>query len=117
VDLSAEDRQPRPGKSAAANIRINIVTDGKTWERNIVHTGLNCWISLWVSGLPEGAAKADIKVRLGGEDLPVVFLSEADPEGLRQINATLPSDAQPGDYSVSVGLGGTTSVPFPVRLV
>ncbi|MGA2595007.1 MAG: DUF1698 domain-containing protein [Bryobacteraceae bacterium] len=117
VDLSPEDRQPRAGRTEASNIRIAIVTDGKTWERNLVHTGLNCWISLWVSGLPEGAAKADIKVRLGSEDLPVVFLSEADPEGLRQVNATLPSGAQPGAYSLSVGLGETVSAPFPVRLV
>ena len=49
--------------------------------------------------------------------LPAVFLSEPDPEGLRQINAMLPSGAQPGDCGVSVGFGGAVSAPVAVRLV
>jgi hypothetical protein len=49
-------RRPASRKRlVASKIRIAIVTDGKTWERNLVHTGLDSCISLWVSGLPEGA--------------------------------------------------------------
>jgi tRNA (mo5U34)-methyltransferase len=117
VDLSAEERRRRPARPEGCDIRIAIVTDGKTWERNLVHTGLQSCISLWVSGLPEEAARDGIAVWLDGDDLPAVFLSEPDPQGLRQINAMLPSGAQPGDYSVSAGFGGAISPSVPVKLV
>ena len=116
VDLSAaERRQPPP--NAASEIRIAIATDGKTWERNLVHTGLGSCISLWVAGLPEGAGKEDVAVWLDGDELPAIFLSEPDPQGLRQVNAMLPTGAQPGDYAVSAGCAGAVSLPVPVRLV
>jgi len=117
VNLSDQDRRQPPRKTEAPDISIAIVTDGKTWERNLVHTGLHTWVSLWLSGLPEGAGKGDIQVRLDADYLPVVFLSEADPQGLRQINAMLPPGAQPGDYLISAGLGDTISPPVAVRLV
>jgi tRNA (mo5U34)-methyltransferase len=116
VDLSAEERRQCP-RGEASNIRIAIVTDGKTWERNVVHTGLHSCISLWVAGLPEGVARDGMAVWLDGDDLPAVFLSEPDPQGLRQINAMLPSGAQPGEYSVSAACGDAVSAPVPVRLV
>jgi uncharacterized protein (TIGR03437 family) len=67
--------------------------------------------------LPEEAASDGIAVWLNSDDLPAVFLSEPDPQGLRQINAMLPSGAQPGEYSVSAGFGGAVSAPVPVKLV
>jgi tRNA (mo5U34)-methyltransferase len=117
VDLTAGQRRERPTPAAVDAIRIAIVTDGKTWERNLVHTGLGSCISLWVSGLPEDAARDGIAVWLDGDQLPAVFLSEPDPQGLRQINAMLPSGVQPGDYSVSAAFGTAVSAPAPVRLV
>jgi tRNA (mo5U34)-methyltransferase len=117
VDLSAVERRQHPDSAEASNIRVAIVTDGKTWERNLIHTGLHSCISLWVSGLPEGAARDHVSVWLDGDGLPAVFLSEPDAQGLRQINAMLPTGAQPGDYSVSAGFADTVSAPVPVRLV
>jgi tRNA (mo5U34)-methyltransferase len=117
VDLSAEQRRACPAGREVSGLRVAIVTDGKTWERNLVHTGLHSCISLWVAGLPEEAARAEIAVWLGSDELPAVFLSEPDPQGLRQINAMLPSGAQPGDCSVSVAFGDIHSAPVPVRLV
>ncbi len=117
VDLSPVDRQQKPGRTGAAGIRVAIVTDGKTWERNLVHTGVDSCISLWVSGLPEDAARAGITVWLGSNDLPAVFLSETDPQGLRQINAMLPSGVQPGNYQVAVGFLDSMSGAVPVRLI
>jgi tRNA (mo5U34)-methyltransferase len=117
VDLSAEERRWRPTLAEASNLHLAIVTDGKTWERNLVHAGLGSSISLWVSGLPEEAARDGIAVWLDGDGLPATFLSEPDPQGLRQINAMLPTGVQPGDYSVSAGFGGAVSAPVPVRLV
>ena len=121
VDLSPEQRRQRPACPQASNIRIAIVTDGKTWERNLihigVHTGLDSCISLWVSGLPEEAASSGVAVWLDGDDLPAVFLSQPDAQGLRQINAMLPSGAQPGGYTVAVAFQDTVSEAVPVRLV
>jgi tRNA (mo5U34)-methyltransferase len=116
VDLS-EDERRRPPRAAPADLRIAIVTDGKTWERNIIHTGLGSCVSLWVAGMPADALKDDVAVWLDGDDLPAVFLSEPDPQGLRQANAMLPSGSRPGDYSVSAGFGGAVSAPVQVRLV
>jgi len=117
VDLSAEQRRQRPPRAETSEVRIHIVTDGKTWERNLVHTGVNSCISLWVSGLPEDADKTAVAVWLDGDDLPAVFLSEPDPQGLRQINAMVPQAARPGEHTVAAGFGGAISAPVPVRLV
>jgi tRNA (mo5U34)-methyltransferase len=117
IDLTSEQRrQPHAGPEAA-DIHIAIVTDGRTWERNLVHAGPQSGISLWVSGLPEAADRDSVTVWLGGSDLPAAFLSEPDPQGLRQINAMLPSGAEPGDYSVSLGFRDAVSAAVPVRLV
>jgi tRNA (mo5U34)-methyltransferase len=116
VDLSAGERRARAAHTEACDIRIEIATDGKTWERNLIHTGMGSCISLWVSGLPESAARDGVVVWLDGDGLPAVFLSEPDPQGLRQINAMLPTGAQPGDYLVSAGFQGAVSAPVSVRL-
>jgi hypothetical protein len=117
VDLSVEERQQLPGRTEVSDIRIATVTDGRTWERNLVHDGINSCISLWVSGLPEGTTKAGIAVWLAGHELPAIFLSEADPQGLRQINAMRPSGVQPGDYTVAVGFQNVVSEAVPVKLL
>jgi hypothetical protein len=119
VDLSPEQRRQRPSRSEVSDIRIDIdtVTDGKTWERNLIHTGLNSSLSLWVSGIPEGATRDGIAIWLDGDDLPAIFLSEPDPAGLRQVNAMLPSGVQPGEYSLSAGFGDAVSEAVAVRLV
>jgi tRNA (mo5U34)-methyltransferase len=120
VDLPLADLEHSRWPADSTDARdphIAIVTDGQTWERNLVHTGIGGCISLWVSGLPEDAAKDAVNVRLGASDLPVVFVSEADPQGLRQINAMLPPGAEPGDYAVAVSFAGQISDSVPVKLV
>jgi hypothetical protein len=115
VDLPSEQRR-RPAGPVDADIRVAIVTDGKTWERNLVRTGIGSCISLWVSGLPAAVARDAIAVSLDGDDLPALFLSGPDPQGLRQVNAMLPSGAQPGGYAVAVAFRGTISDSVPVNL-
>ncbi len=118
VDLSAEDRKQLPGDIDAAKIRIAVVTDGRTWERSLIRTGLNACLSLWASGLPESVAEAAITVRLGDRELPAVFLSEADPQGLRQVNAILPQGLPPGDWrAVAVRVRESVSEAVAVKLI
>jgi tRNA (mo5U34)-methyltransferase len=117
VDRTAAQRRQRPACAAASNVRIAIATDGKTWERNLIHTGIQSCISLWVSGLPADARRDAIAVWLDGDDLPALFLSPADAQGQRQINAMLPSGTPPGDYAVAVAFQDRVSETVPVRLV
>ncbi len=117
VDLSAEHRHLQPAGTAASRVVIAIVTDGKTWERNLVHTGIGSCMSLWVSGLPDHADRSSVTVSLDGNDLPAIFLSEADLQGLRQVNAMLPSGTRPGEYTVAVTCSDAMSEAVPVRLV
>ncbi|MFN7997392.1 MAG: DUF1698 domain-containing protein [Bryobacteraceae bacterium] len=117
VDLTPELRSAGASGEPVSDIRIDIVTDGKTWERNLVHTGVNSCVSVWVAGLPESALKDDLTVWLAGDELPAVFLSEPDAKGLRQINAMLPAGKQPAETTVAVALGTTVSGAVPVRLI
>jgi hypothetical protein len=117
VDVSPEQHRQPPGRSESADIRIAIVTDGKTWERNLIHTGKDSCISLWISGLPADAARDGIAVWLNGDDLPALFLSAPDLQGLRQVNAMLPSGARPGDYAVAIAFRDDVSAAVPVKLV
>jgi tRNA (mo5U34)-methyltransferase len=117
VDLTDEERQARRSEPAAANVRIELVTDGRSWERSRVRVGPGSCVSLWVSGIPEGAGRNDIAVRLNGADLPAIFLSEPDKQGLRQVNALLPSGLHPGDASIALRYRQTESPAVGILLV
>jgi tRNA (mo5U34)-methyltransferase len=118
VDVSEEERQRRTlATPGGAEIRIEIVADGKTWERNQVRTRQDACISLWVRGMPEGSRADGVLVRLGGNDLPCIFLSEPDPAGLRQVNALLPPGLAPGRMNVNLVMGDVVSAPAIVEVV
>jgi tRNA (mo5U34)-methyltransferase len=116
VDLSLDERRRHPASPEPANIRIATVTDGRTWERNLIHTGTGSCVSLWVAGLPPDAARDAVTVSLDDGDLPAAFLSQPDAQGLRQVNAMLPSGAPPGDYAVAVAFRDMASEAVPVKL-
>jgi len=115
VDLSRQERR-RPGAISRA-VAIAGVTDGKTYQSNRVNTGAESCLSLWASGIAEDANQADISIRLDGADLPATYLSTRDERGLRQINAMLPPQMEPGEYSVTVALRGQESPPAAIELV
>ena len=54
--------------------------------------------------------------RLNGTDLPATFLSEPDREGLRQVNALLPSGLEPGEAEVRLAFREAESAPVSIRL-
>jgi tRNA (mo5U34)-methyltransferase len=118
VDVSEEARRElslaTPG---GAEIAIEIVADGKSWERNQVRTRQDACISLWVRGIPESCRADRVLVRLGGHDLPCVFLSETDPAGLRQVNALLPPGLAPGQTDVNLVVGEAVSPPRVVEVI
>jgi tRNA (mo5U34)-methyltransferase len=112
VDLPRSDRRAATGSES---LRIHRVTDGKTYEPSRVRTGVpESSVSAWVVGIVEGA---QISLRLDGVDLPATYVSEPEPDGVRQINAMIPVGTEPGEYWVSVRCGAIESKPVMVQLV
>jgi tRNA (mo5U34)-methyltransferase len=113
VDLPRAGRTHGPLSSLIA---IDGVTDGKTYERNRVKTGVESCVSVWASGFPSDAAKCDVTLRLDGADLPAVYFSAPDDRGIRQINAMLPPGMEPGRYSLAVCFRGGESRADAIEL-
>ena len=104
IDLPREARVCQP---TSAGFKIQIVCDGRTWERNQVRAGLGASVSAWVSGLPDGIRRSEISFRLDGADLPASFVTPVDCEsgeerGMKQINAMVPAGLEPGEYQLTV---------------
>ena len=107
----------RPGTTVENGFEIKSVADGRTWERNLVRMRPDASISLWVLGLPPECGASDVIVRLSGNDLPSLFVSEPDPAGLRQINALVPSGLRAGKTFVSVAVGSSIAEPVHLEIV
>jgi tRNA (mo5U34)-methyltransferase len=108
VGVPASERHPT---TVDNGFEIKSVGDGRTWERNQVRMRPDACISLWVLGLPPMCSAADVIVRLNGNDLPSLFVSEPDSQGLRQINALVPSSVRAGKTSVSIAVGASVAEP------
>jgi uncharacterized protein (TIGR03437 family) len=112
---------PTPEDTAAiaeaAALEVTIVADGRDWRRNQVRLGRDAVVSLWVRGIPEVAARKRVNVTIGGRALQVVFLSAADDDGVRQVNALVPGDLKPGDDELVVRYGEIVSAPARIRAV
>ncbi len=101
VDVPESERRAAATPSSP-ELRIQLVTDGKNWERYRVHTGPEACVSLWVRGLPDPCDRAAVRVRLNGADLPAIFVSSHDREGLTQVNALVPAGLAPGRASIAL---------------
>jgi tRNA (mo5U34)-methyltransferase len=100
VDVPREARVCNP---STTDFKIEIVCDGRTWERKQVRAGLGSSVSAWVSGLPDGIRRDEISFRLDGADLPADFVTPvSDEKGTKQINALVPSGLDRGDYQLTV---------------
>ena len=106
-----------PVPQGSAELAIRLVTDGRSWERYRVNVGPDACVSLWVAGLPDLCDRAHVRVRLNGADLPAVFVSSHDREGLSQVNALLPAGMAPGHGSVVLIFGASQSEAVELELV
>jgi len=94
---------PEPGNEERnERLRIVVVADNATWERNAVRLGQNSAIAVWIQGLSGPQRRTDVELRLSGTSLPALFVSEPDAEGLVQINAALPPGLAPGKRELQV---------------
>jgi tRNA (mo5U34)-methyltransferase len=111
----AVDEERRPPLSG--HLQIEIVADGKTWERDQTRLSNDCCVSIWFAGMPRDAEREDIHVELGGKELEVTFLSSPDENGRRQINARVPVNIAPGEYVLTASCAGAASLPARLKLL
>lgn len=119
VGLSTGDAQQRQDRSQKrTDVKIEGVTDGKTWEANRVRVGgINPAVSVWISGLLSPVNPCHISVRLLGHDLPVTFVSSPDSMGFVQLNAMLPGGIAPQRATVCVAVEDFVTQAVEVELV
>jgi hypothetical protein len=117
VDVPDGERRHPAAAMSSSDLRIRLVTDGRSWERYRVHVGMDSCVSLWASGLPEDCDRSQVRVRLNGTDMPAVFVSSPDAEGATQVNALLPYGLQPGPVSIMLVSGDRESPPVDAELV
>ena len=115
IDPAARPRTAGAEPPAVESFMIEILTDGKTWERDRTQNGSPCVRSRYgFAALPRGS-REDVIVRLNELELASVFVSEPDRTGLRQINALVPTiDAGQVNMSVAVGALKTPSVSVQI---
>jgi tRNA (mo5U34)-methyltransferase len=113
VDVPAEDQNA----PASPGLQVDLVTDGKTWERWRVKSGPDSSLSLWASGIPDTCERKQVLVLLNGMHLPAVYISETNADGLKQVNATLPAGLRPGQATLRLQCAGKTSAPVTLELI
>jgi uncharacterized protein (TIGR03437 family) len=94
-------------------MEIDVVCDGLNWERDVVRTGANSCLSVWVSGV----RSKDVSVLLNGTEHPASYVSDPDVKGLTQVNALLPMGLAKGEYWMTVAVGDVVAPGRTIRLV
>jgi tRNA (mo5U34)-methyltransferase len=97
-------------------IEIRGVADSHTWEDNLAWLARETFVSVWVTGLPEEATRTRVRVRIGGVEARILFVSPLDPREMRQINVRLPAEIGPGEYPVVVEYGNSATDSQPLRV-
>ena len=106
--------QAGPVSSALA---IDLVTDGRTWERWKVRVGVGSCLSLWARGIPDGCEYSHIFVLLDAAALPAVFVEEVERGGLKQVNAMIPSGFDAGPVMIRLQCDTEISKPAAIELI
>ncbi len=76
------------------------VTDGVTGRKNEIDLSRSAMVSVWVTGLPEHADKANLRVLLNGARIRV---DHVEPGGITQINAVVPDGEQEAQLWIEFG--------------
>ena len=97
-----------------SNLEITRIADGKIFESNRIRVGEDSAISVWIANLPANATNLDLRIRLNGTDLPVIWLEPEAPS--RQLNAVLPAGLKPGKAELTVLFRETETRPAQAEL-
>lgn len=118
VDLSPEERRTgQAGPAASPTLMIHSVTDGRTWELSKVKAGARSCLSIWARGIPGECGLNEVSVHLGEMRVPAAFVGEADRDGLRQVNAMIPSEIRVGRSVVRLQCSGAVSAPAEIEFI
>jgi hypothetical protein len=101
--------------AVTSNLEIARIADGKIFESNRIRIGIDSAISVWIAGLPTEATAAQLRIRLNGTDLPVIWLAPEAPT--RQLNAVLPAGLKPGKAEITVLFNETETRPAQAELL
>ena len=111
-----------------SRLRLRGIKDGATWKVNELDLSKGSVLSVWLSGLPEHADRANIRATLGNVPLDVLYvepLKTERPASLwerlrgtpRQLNLGLPSGCQlTPEMPLLVTIGGRTVRQGSIRI-
>jgi tRNA (mo5U34)-methyltransferase len=100
-----------------SKIRIGGLTDGTSWEQGILDRKKGTVLSAWVTGMPENADRANVRVLLGGEQVPVIFVSPPEGWGARQVNIDVPEEVPAGLMELEISVGASKCLPGVVQII
>ena len=85
-----------------AKLAIEGLSDGSTWEKDVVRQGGH--LSLWLTGCPLNADRGNIRVYINGINQTVLFVGPEE-DGMRQINVAVSDLIEPGECLLEVRPG------------
>lgn len=101
----------------AESLVIAGACDAATSKPNELAPGEERALSIWITGLPENADRHNVSVRLGGAKMDVNYMAPADSGATRQVNASMRRALRPGDYALTVGVGGISASALSIRVL
>ena len=100
----------------AEMLDLQLVTDGKTWEHDVVRLGNSACVSLWAKGI--GAIRIDLLgIELAGRRLSANYVSHPNELGIRQVNVMIPNDLSAGNVDLFLVAGERRSACHRVNLL
>jgi tRNA (mo5U34)-methyltransferase len=100
-DRSAPHRIAVDMPVSVEKLEIMSVLENETWVQNSVESGKT--VAIWIEGLPDNVDVNNTHATLHGQALKVTHA------GKGQVNATIPIDTMPGDYTLVIEVGGVTA--------
>jgi tRNA (mo5U34)-methyltransferase len=101
----------------AGEIRITGVSDGETWIPHQIDLSKGDSLAVWIDGLPENADRNNVCVYLDGARLPVTYIEAAQEGKPRQVNVTVPREAERGATQIGAAVGERRSEPVEIKIL
>ena len=117
VDLSLVERRSREFGPVSPTLKIDLVTDGRTWERWRVRAGAGSCLSIWALGIPDSCGLDQVSVHLDDMIVPATFVEETAHAGLRQVNAMIPAGIRTGPTMIRLQCSTAVSGPANIEFV
>jgi SAM-dependent methyltransferase len=94
-------RKREPGgkqelRPSAGSVRIRRITNAHSSEPVAPNSGRFSSVSMWVEDLPADCDLNSLEVRFGGRPGTPFYLGRPEPDGLQQLNVTLPAGVPTG---------------------